>query len=82
MCLAFTDSLWHCLEGMAHMLQVVKVAEDALTTVGDSGVGQWQLNETASKNTLQLSEFEENQCITSLLKPMEKKMNFVVFWPF
>ncbi len=35
-------------------------------TVGDSGVGQRQLNGTASKNTLQLSEFKENQCITSL----------------
>ncbi len=35
-------------------------------TVGDSGVGQRQLNGTASKNTLQLSEFKENQCITSI----------------
>ncbi len=35
-------------------------------TVGDSGVRQRQLNGTASKNTLQLSEFDEYQCITSL----------------
>ncbi len=35
-------------------------------TVGDSGVGQQQLNGRASKNTLQLAEFDENQCITSL----------------
>ncbi len=31
-------------------------------TVGDSGVGQQQLNGTASKNT----EFKENQHITSI----------------
>ncbi len=35
-------------------------------TVGDSGVGQRQLNGIASKNTLQLSDFNKNQCITSL----------------
>ncbi len=37
-----------------------------LLTVGDSCVGQQQLNGTPSKNTLQLSEFKENQCTTSL----------------
>ncbi len=36
------------------------------STVGDSGVRQRQLNGTASKNTLQLSECKENKCITSL----------------
>ncbi len=35
-------------------------------TVGDSGVGQRQLNGTASENTLQVSEFEGKQCITSI----------------
>ncbi len=35
-------------------------------TVGVSGVEQQQLNGTASKNILQLSEFKENQFITSL----------------
>ncbi len=36
-------------------------------TVGDSCIGQRQLNGTASKNTLQLSEFDdENQYSTSL----------------
>ncbi len=35
-------------------------------TVGDSGVGQRQLNGTVSKNILQLSDFDENQGITSL----------------
>ncbi len=40
-------------------------------TVGDSGVGQQQLNGSASKNTLQPSEFNENQRFTSL-EPMEK----------
>ncbi len=29
-------------------------------TMGDSGVGQRQLNGTASKNTLQMSEYKEN----------------------
>ncbi len=37
-----------------------------LYTVGDNGVGQRQLNGTASKNTLQLSQFIEYQCIASL----------------
>ncbi len=36
------------------------------STVGDSGVGQRQLNGTASKNTLQLLECAENQGLTSL----------------
>ncbi len=37
-----------------------------LITVDDSGVGQQQLNGTASKNSLQLLECAENQSLTSV----------------
>ncbi len=35
-------------------------------TMDDSGVGQGQLNGTASKTTLQLSEYDTNEHVTSL----------------
>ncbi len=37
-----------------------------LCTVDDNGVGQQQLNGTASKTTLQLSECDTNELVTSL----------------
>ncbi len=40
--------------------------DDQVCTVDDSGVGQPQLNGTASKTTLQLSECDTNEHVISL----------------
>ncbi len=57
-------------DGISYFMTIVSIiGEKAVAykcTVGDSGVGQRQVNGTASKNTLQLLELKENQCITSL----------------
>ncbi len=44
----------------------VNIIHPCTCTVDDSGVGQQQLNGTASQTTLQLSECDKNKHVTSL----------------
>ncbi len=52
--------MWHCL------MNQINVYNLQIYTLDDCGVGQRQLNGTASQTTLQLSECDTNEHVTSL----------------